>query len=60
MNIGTKDLDNPDCQILLDGEALYAVEDKFDFFIGGLNKKVFSDDLHSLFAQYGREKLCFC
>ena len=54
INIGTKDLDNADRQILLDGEALNAGEDEFDFFIGGLHKKVFSDDLRSIFAQYGR------
>eukprot|EP00090_Calanus_glacialis_P044057 TRINITY_DN7828_c0_g1_i2.p1 TRINITY_DN7828_c0_g1~~TRINITY_DN7828_c0_g1_i2.p1 ORF type:complete len:1480 (+),score=299.56 TRINITY_DN7828_c0_g1_i2:117-4556(+) len=54
INIGTKDLDNADRQILLEGEALNAGEDEFDFFIGGLHKKVFSGDLRSIFELYGR------
>jgi len=54
INIGTKDLDNADRQIMIEGEALNAGEDEFDFFIGGLHKKVFSADLRSIFEHYGR------
>eukprot|EP00092_Neocalanus_flemingeri_P024580 GFUD01026659.1.p1 GENE.GFUD01026659.1~~GFUD01026659.1.p1 ORF type:complete len:1744 (+),score=379.20 GFUD01026659.1:118-5349(+) len=54
INIGTKDLDNADRQIMLEGEAQNATEDEFDFFIGGLHKKVFGADLRSIFERYGR------
>jgi len=54
INIGTKDLDNADRQIMLEGEAVNAGEDEFDFFIGGLHKKVLDADLRSIFEHYGR------